>query len=632
MANTLNVAQFTSAIYEKDFAEIARTGIEKLLEKHQPALTEAQRRYGGTALATILPWNETDAFIIAYGDTFLPGSLPTDPAEKMQAELGLGGGIEADGHLHSPVADDRRPLKALQQFADGYLNGVASGIHILPFFPYSSDDGFSVVDYYQVNPNFGDWQDASKIAVHFRLMVDLVLNHCSAKSPWFKAFLAGDKEYQNYFIDLPADTDVSEIVRPRTHPLLSTFTGQKDGKPIQRHIWTTFSADQVDLNFGHPDVLIQMIDAILFLIEQGGQVIRLDAIAYLWKELGTSSIHHDKTHLVVQLYRHILDMLSPWVILITETNVPHQENMSYFGKERNEAHVIYQFSLPPLILDAFLRGRADHLSTWAGSIPSGAPGPIGYTSTYFNFCASHDGIGVTPAKGILSEEELQALYTMVEKRGGRISYKSTPSGKLPYELNINYFSAIAEEELSQEMRVKKFMASQTILLSMAGIPGVYIHSLIGSENWSEGVALTGANRSINRQKLFLAEVVAGLEDPDSIRHKVYSRYSQMMRVRRGQKAFHPAGKQLVLEVGTQEVFALLREAPDSSETQFRQRIVCLVNTSGSGVQARLNLDSMNYEFSTLYDLLTGALTNMPKAEGGISINIEPWGVFWLELR
>ena len=620
----VNIGHFTSSIYEKEFADSAREGIESLLEKHRPSLEKAEKQYRRTDTSAKLSWDESDAFVITYGDTFLPGQPPADPQKKKEAELGLGGGIEEDGQLQATAPENTRPLRALQQFAERYLDGVVSGVHILPFFPYSSDDGFSIVDYYEVNPSFGDWKDITRVAASFRLMADLVLNHCSAKGPWFKAFLSGEKGYQDYFIDLPADTDVHEIVRPRTHPLLSAFDGQKDGSPVKRHIWTTFSADQVDLNFGHPDVLIQMIDAILFLIEKGAQVIRLDAIAYLWKELGTPSIHHEKTHLVVQLYRHILDELAPWVILITETNVPHKENMSYFGKGNDEAHMIYQFTLPPLIFDAFLRGEANHLGEWARTIPSG--NSIDNASTYFNFCASHDGVGVTPAHGILSDEELNGLYAAVEKRGGRINYKATPSGNIPYELNINYFCAIAERELPQNLRVRKFLASQAILLSVVGIPGIYIHSIIGSENWQEGIELTGANRTINRKKLFLSEVMAELDDSGSLRHAIFSAYSRMIRVRKKQKAFHPAGKQTVLDTGATEVFAVLRETPDFSETA--QSIACLINTSGSDVRAVLTLDSASD--IALHDLISDRPISA-QTEGKV-INMEPWEILWLELR
>ncbi|AHC16541.1 sugar phosphorylase [Salinispira pacifica] len=685
MSQSLKISPFISKIYPADTAPEAEQKLNKLLETHEEKLRDAQKRFqaggevkdsggpgsGGASAASAgvagraaeninrsrLPLSEEDAFVICYGDSFLLGDEPADPDQRKNAALGVGGGIDEDGTLHSEAPEDRRHLKALAAFAERHLKDVVSGIHILPFFPYSSDDGFSIIDYYRVNPDLGDWKDINRIASDFRLMADLVLNHCSAKGPWFQAYLKGDPEYQGFFIDLPEDSDVRDIVRPRTHPLLTPFkaTDPESGKAITRHVWTTFSADQVDLNFGHPGTLIQMIDAILFFIEQGAQVIRLDAIAYLWKELGTPSIHHEKTHLVVQLYRHILDVLAPWVVLITETNVPHRENMSYFGNGVNEAHMIYQFSLPPLIFDAFLRGDASHLRDWARTIPSGNPGPVGYHSTYFNFCASHDGIGVTPAHGILSEDELQDLYDAAESRGGRISYKATPQGKIPYELNINYFSAIADPDLPTDIRVKKFLASQAVLLSLAGVPGIYIHSLIGSENWEEGVNLTGANRTINRQKLFLSRVEEELADPDSLRSLVFSGYTNMIKTRRKQKAFHPAGKQSILDVGSEEVFAVLRESPlPPHGGEPEQIVLCLINTSARPVNARLNRN-LGYtgiagkdSGPDFYDLLSDQMfctslqcfdqeetdgdTREDLSERTAVLKLAPWEVLWLEIR
>ncbi len=664
MNPSLDLRKFTHDIYDGSNAELALKGLRELLERHGPALEEARKAYGDAAQkapsqvgGSGLPLDQKDAFVITYGDSFLLGDPPADPQARLQAELGIGGGIEEDGTVRELAGEDSRHLRALKTFADRYLKGLVSGIHILPFFPYSSDDGFSIIDYYRVNPDIGDWSDITAIAADFRLMADLVLNHCSAKGPWFKDFLAGKKEYEHYFIDMPEGTDVSQVVRPRTHPLLTPFEARDpdSGKAITRHIWTTFSEDQVDLNFGHPDMLIQMIDAILFFIEKGSQVIRLDAIAYLWKELGTPCIHHEKTHRVVQLYRSILDAVAPWVVLITETNVPHAENMSYFGDGKNEAHMIYQFSLPPLIFDAFLRGNAEHLTEWARKIPAGSPGPLGYDSTYFNFCASHDGVGVTPAHGILSESELQKLYEAVADRGGRINYKATPKGKIPYELNINYFSAIADPDLPRDMRVKKYLASQAVLLSVAGVPGIYIHSLIGSENWKEGPELTGANRSINRRKLFLKDVMAELEDPESLRHQVYSGYSRMIKVRREQAAFHPASRQVILDVDAPEIFAVMREF-EGDEANNGQRILCLVNSSARPVQAKLNkaLGLLHRRKTDIapdfYDLLSGEVfcstlqcfdeedrpgkteTRGDLADRTAVLKLAPWEVLWLEIR
>ena len=161
---------------------------------------------------------------------------------------------------------------------------MVDDIHLLPFYPYSSDDGFSVIDYKQVNPALGTWDDVARVGQNFHLMFDGVINHISAQSAWFKAFLQDDPKYRDYFIVVEGEPDLSQVVRPRTLPLLTEFTTPSGAKKV----WTTFSADQIDLNYANPEVLLDIIDVLLFYVAHGAELIRLDAIAYLWKEIGTT--------------------------------------------------------------------------------------------------------------------------------------------------------------------------------------------------------------------------------------------------------------------------------------------------------------------------------------------------------
>src|SRR6056297_990733 len=452
-----------------------------------------------------LPLDNTDALLITYGDSLLE--------------------------------EGKQPLSNLRDFADAKLRDIFSGIHILPFFPYSSDDGFSIIDYYSVNPQLGSWQEIREVGSVFKLMSDLVLNHCSAQNEWFQKFLHDDPHYKEYFITQDKDADLSMIVRPRTHPLLTPFETDHGTE----YVWTTFSADQVDLNFANPEVLLEMVKVMLFHIKNGIQIIRLDAIAYLWKELGHPSIHHEKTHAVVKLFRAILNVVAPWVVVITETNVPHAENISYFGNMDDEAHMVYQFSLPPLVLDAFLRQDTGHLQEWASDLPD----TRGKT-TFFNFLSSHDGIGLLPARGILMDKEIDGLVQATFDRGGFINYKATPEGDIPYEMNITYFNGIAEKNLADSVRARKFLASQAIMLTMQGVPGIYVHSLLGSENFIEGVKQTGQNRTINREKLSFPDLDRELNTPGSLRYRIFEGFRSMLRARRGTPAFHPSGGMEIL--------------------------------------------------------------------------------------
>ena len=531
-----------------------------------------------------LPLNERDSIMIAYGDSFL--------------------------------GPDGKPLDYLLRFLDEQAEGVVSGVHILPFSPYSSDDGFSVIDYREIDPNLGDWPQIESIGAEFNLMADLVLNHCSAQGPWFKAFLADEAPYNAYFITAPKGTDVTAVARPRAHPLLTPF----ETAAGTRWVWTTFSADQVDLDFGNPDVLLEMLDIFLGYAAKGARVIRLDAIAYLWKELGTSCLHHPKTHAVVRLMRAVVDDVAPWVVIITETNVPHKENVSYFGNGTDEAHMVYNFSLPPLTLDAFLRQDSRHLQQWAATLGADE------SSTFFNFNASHDGVGLLPAHGILEPEEIDAVIATVKERGGRISYKATPTGEIPYEMNINYMDALAEAELPDGQRAQMFLASQSILLAMPGVPGIYYHSLVGSGNWQEGVAQTNHKRTINREKLDYDSLSAELADSGSLRSLVFEGYKSLLRSRSSSPAFHPNGSMRILPT-SQNLLAILRIAGDNSE-----RVLCLVNISRDLASCSFTDGELGLiDQRGFTDLVTDDYVYPSRDDANrISLELQPYEIMWLQ--
>lgn len=513
---------------------------------------------------------------------------------------------------------DTSPLETLTRFCETYLSGLVNSVHVLPFYPYSSDDGFSVIDYRAVNPEFGSWEDISRLSQSFRLMFDAVINHASVQHEWFLGFLRDDPRYRDYFVVVEGHPDLSQVVRPRALPLLTTF----DTPSGPKQVWTTFSADQVDLNFQNPDVLLEIIDTLLFYISQGAQLIRLDAIAYLWKEIGTSCIHLPQTHRIIQLFRAVLDIVAPHVILITETNVPHIDNISYFGNGADEAQMVYNFALPPLVLHTLHTGNSRVLSRWAAglTVPS-------MQTTFFNFLASHDGIGVNPARGILTDAEIDTLIQRVIEHGGLVSYKHGASGvQIPYEMNINYFDALSnpdsEEPLS--VQVDRFMISQAIMLALVGVPGIYFHSLFGSRSWRAGVDLTGRNRTINRQKFDLASFERELNDKSSLRHQVFQRYAQLLRARAGSSAFHPHGRQEILDY-SEAVFAVLRFSPDGSS-----RVLCLHNISDQPQRVKIEAKEIFGLFAGGFiDLITE--NRMDDVSNNL-VTLQPYQSLWLRIK
>lgn len=466
----------------------------------------------------------------------------------------------------------RHPLAMLAEFCRSYLRDAVTGIHILPFYPWTSDDGFSVIDYRAVDPQYGDWSDIEKIGEHFRLMFDAVINHVSVTSIWFQSMIAGDAQYRDYFVVPGKADDLSRVVRPRALPLLTSFETVEGTKQV----WTTFSADQVDLNYANPKVLLEILDVLLFYVSRGAEFIRLDAIAYLWKESGTSCINLPQVHQIIQLFRAVLDEVAPHVMLITETNVPHADNISYFGDGVNEAQMVYNFSLPPLVLHAFQTGSAETLSRWAESLelPSDKV-------TFFNFLASHDGIGLNPLRGILPEAEIETLVSRAQSHGGLVSYKSEVNGtQRPYELNINYFDALNNPAVDEplETQVERFITAHAILLAMQGVPAIYFHSLVGSRGWPEGAIASGHNRTVNRRKYRRDELEDALADPAARSARVFQRLGQLLKVRREHAAFHPHGAQQVMQYAPQ-IFGLLRSFPGGEE-----KVLCLHNVGDQTVK------------------------------------------------
>jgi len=509
------------------------------------------------------------------------------------------------------------PLQTLTEVLEKYIKSAVTGVHILPFFPYSSDDGFSIIDHTAVNPDFGTWADVERLGRHFRLMFDAVINHVSAQSRWFQEFLKGNPEFADYFIVVEEGTDLSQVVRPRALPLLT---------PVQtafgeRLVWTTFSADQIDPDYANPDVLLKVIEVLLLYVEKGADLIRLDAIAYLWKKIGTTCIHLEETHRVVKLFRAIFDAVAPYVIIVTETNVPHEENVSYFGDGTDEAQMVYQFSLPPLVFHAFLSGDATYLSEWAAGLSSPSD-----STTFFNFLASHDGIGVRPAEGILSPAEVQGLVERTLAHGGYVSYKTNSDGtQSVYELNISYFDALSDPDGAEplDLQARRFLASQAIMLSLAGVPGIYVHSLFGSRSDPAGVEQTGRYRSINREKFRRDELEQELADPSSLRHKVFYPYLHLIRTRAAHPAFHPNGPQQVLSIHP-ALFVLLRIAPDGDTS-----LLCIHNVSNAEQPFSANLASLPFPHSgQVRDLITGAAFPVDTS-GDLSLRVAPYQVLWL---
>jgi len=505
------------------------------------------------------------------------------------------------------VRIDEEPLATLKHFLDEHTEDVINTVHILPFYPYSSDDGFSVIDYKDVSPRMGSWENIVALAESYRLMFDGVINHVSQYSYWFKSFLAGDPAYKDFFIDMDPSVDLSKVVRPRTLPLLHEY---RDETGKIRYIWTTFSKDQVDLNYKNYQVLLAVLDALLFYVEKGAKIIRLDAIAFVWKETGTSCIHLPQTHELIQLMREVLYRVSPELMIITETNVPHEENISYFGNGENEAQMVYNFALPPLLAHTMLKEDTTVLKVWAQtlSLPSDKV-------CFFNFTASHDGCGLRPVSELLSESEIEELVTVVQKRGGYVSYRTTGSGeKSPYELNASYIDIVSDPAEPNEIRAKKMLLTQAVALAMPGVPGIYFHSLVGSVSDFNAVKRTAVYRSINREKLNFDILSEELNRPGNLRAMIFRSYKKLLSIRRNESVFDPYASFSFPDFG-KEIFAIYRKNKKSGES-----VLALHNFSKNPILCNVS----NFFPSPAEELISSE-----RVENGM-ITVAPYAIQWIK--
>ncbi len=522
-------------------------------------------------------WNEKDCFLITYADSI--------------------------------KNENQNNLKTLHYFLSKYCKDF-SFIHILPFYPYSSDDGFAVIDYQKIDDEHGNWNDFQKISSKFKIMTDLVINHCSTENQLFKNFMKNEKPGKEFFISSNENFDIyKEVIRPRSSKLSKKVN--ICGK--DKFVWCTFSHDQVDFDFKNPNVLIFFLKIIKLYIDKGAKGLRLDAVAFLWKEKGTTCINLPQTHLIIRLIRLVIESYAKDCLIITETNIPNHENLSYFGNN-NEAHCIYNFSLAPLLIHAIIAEDSSYLKQWSRSMP-----PAQFGNSYLNFLSTHDGIGMRPLEGILPGAELRKFTKTLKKSGANLTYRISQNRKTVYEINTTLLDALKETYSGRDnLILKRFILAHQILLSMEGIPAIYIQNLIGSSNDMEKYRRTKAFRSVNRKNWNIDELVYLLKKKSSLNKKIYNSIINLIKLRKNQSAFHPNATQFTLQLD-KSFFGIWRQSLDKSQSIF-----CISNMTK--IKKKLSLVDINlistYEW---YDIIT----NKKISDISGFINLSPYQSVWL---
>lgn len=512
-------------------------------------------------------------------------------------------------YADSIIKKNQKNLITLSNFLTKYCKEFTY-VHILPFFPFSSDDGFAVEDYKKIKKEHGSWNDLKKITKSFKIMVDLVINHCSSRNRLFKNFLENKDPGKEFFISSQKKFPTSKkIVRPRSSDLSKkVLINGKDN-----YVWCTFGHDQVDFNFKNPSVLIYFFEIIKFYLDQNIKALRLDAVAFLWKELGTRCINLPQTHNIIRLIRLIIDNFYNKTLIITETNIPSHENLTYFGNN-NEAHCIYNFSLAPLLIHAIISGNSFYLKKWSRGMP-----PAQENNSYLNFLSTHDGIGMRPVEGILPEMEVKKYFRFFKKQGGLFSYRTNKGKKSVYEVNITLLEALKECYNGKDKYIfDRFVLAHTILFSMEGIPAIYIQNLLGSKNDNIKVKKTNSFRSINRKNWNYDSLTKIINNKSTINNKILNSIKNLIVLRKKQVAFHPNATQFTLQLGD-IFFGLWRQSIDRSQSIF-----CISNLTNKKQKISL-LDINLISTNSWFDLLTKKrIKNI-----GDELFFKPYQTYWI---
>ena len=501
-------------------------------------------------------------------------------------------------------------LITLKKLIDNYFGDSFSIIHILPFLASTSDGGFAVSSYEELDPKFGNWENLFSISKDRILMADLVLNHVSSSHPWVQKFRQSTEPESSYILSPSQNGKWDNVTRPRNSSLftsLLTVNGNKD-------VWTTFGPDQIDLNWKEPAVLIEFLKVIKNYFKYGITWLRLDAVGFIWKESKTTCLHLDSAHKIVRILRMLLMKINRSAILITETNVPQKENLSYL-QSGEEAHLAYNFPLPPLLLECLFSNKADLINQWLFNWPETA-----INSGFINFTASHDGIGLRALEGFMDSKRFTQLLVSCEKRGGLISHRKMPNGdEHPYELNISWWSAMADNGRDSSLyQMERFLLSQIFVMSLKGIPAFYFQALMGSENDIKTFSRTGQRRDLNREKFDAKTLNFALQDPNSIASKNLKSIKHAIDVRRKIDAFHPDQPMSCLSKNRRDVVIIRRGQGDNV-------VWALHNMTNSKLCISL-LDDLNLDREKSFSWREN-LSNLEFSQN--RIYLDPYSAYWL---
>eukprot|EP00927_Polykrikos_kofoidii_P037662 TRINITY_DN31866_c0_g1_i1.p1 TRINITY_DN31866_c0_g1~~TRINITY_DN31866_c0_g1_i1.p1 ORF type:complete len:1542 (-),score=265.91 TRINITY_DN31866_c0_g1_i1:71-4588(-) len=610
-----NVRKRAEEVFGKEQAEKALSLLRDVVKDHlrKPRVVGAHRQGLGPR----------DAALITYANTF-----------------GDDGGL-------------RMPLQCLSTFLARYdICKTMKTVHILPMYPWDTDRGFSIMDYYKVDPTYGDWTDIEDMMKPVcgcpHLMFDFVCNHASIKNPvvqggllqrhlkkshcWytrvqrFKDFvIAYAEDHAQPEQCRPPDEELAKLVRPRAHPVLTPYfialfesggckavlgTPEKDA-PLQTvgilgrgYVWTTFSRGkdetgqeqtrQVDLNFRNPAVLAEVLRVLLFYVRQGSNVIRLDAIGYIWKVLGSASIHERGCHALLEIVTAVLQVAAPEVFTIAEVNEPQSKCLSYLGgSEVAECDMVYQFAAFPLAIHAQISENISYFAKWLLSMKA-------FKGRQFvTVLGSHDGLSQKQARELLPPMELERLQdVLIRERGGKPNYAVDSGGnKIVYEIcgtpwclvngDSTWVGSDQERRHEEDMKVQlgRYVSVLCMGLLARGMPGIYVTGLLGTENFIPKAGLD-ENRTLNRERFDISNLFETIDDPSSRVGLTFHAVQRVLRVRMHLPQFdRSAPPPVVLRTNDKAILAVVL-CPQPEE--LVPPVLVLINVTGTAKKAVLN--------------------------------------------
>ena len=460
-------------------------------------------------------------------------------------------------------------------------------IHVMPILacpPGASDGGYAVSDFRDIDPRAGTLKDLRQLAASLRkrdmlLTLDVVVNHTSDQHEWAQRARAGDQDYQAfyYLFDNREIPDLFEETMPEIFP--ETAPGNFTWDPtLGKWAMTVFNDYQWDLNYTNPRVLIEMVDIILFWANQGADVVRLDAVAFLWKKIGTQCQNEREAHLILQLMKDCCQVVAPGVLFIAEAIVAPLEIIKYFGEDAimaKECEIAYNATFMALLWDATATKNAKLLRRGIQNLPAKLD-----RATWLNYIRCHDDIGLgfddndIRASGYEPGPHRRFLVDWLTGNFAGSPARGRPFGVNPKTGDARISGALAslvglEAALEQQdwtaidRAIEQILLLHGLILSFGGIPLLYYGDEIGTFNdcsFMQDAAKAGDSRWIHRPRIDW-ERAERRHDRGSIEQRLFDGLKKMIAVRKTIPAFADFNNRELLAPEDPRLFAFLRTHP-----------------------------------------------------------------------